>query len=138
MYICLYMCFYICVCLYIYIIIYTNFFFFFVFLGPHLQHMEAPRLGDKSELQLPAQTTATATPDPSCIFDLQQSSWQCRILNPLSSEARDRTRNLMVPSQIRFCCATPGTPFLFLSFRPCPWHVEDFRARNRTHATAVI
>ena len=33
--------------------------------------------------------------------DLHHSSQRRRILNPLS-EARDRTRNLMVPSQIRF------------------------------------
>ena len=30
---------------------------FFVFLGPHLQHMEVPKLGVKSELQLPAYST---------------------------------------------------------------------------------
>ena len=35
------------------------------FLGPHLRHMEVPRLGAESELQLPAYTTATATRDPS-------------------------------------------------------------------------
>ena len=40
--------------------------------------------------------------------DLHQSSRQRQILNPLS-EARDRTRNLMVPSWIRFRCATTGT-----------------------------
>ena len=39
---------------------------------------------------------------------LQPTSQQCQILNPLS-EARYRTRNLMVPSQIRFCCTTMGT-----------------------------
>ena len=33
----------------------------FVFLGRHLQHMEVPRLGDESGLQLLAYTTATAT-----------------------------------------------------------------------------
>ena len=33
-----------------------------VFLGAHPQHMELPRLGVKSELQLLAYTTAT--PDP--------------------------------------------------------------------------
>jgi len=33
-------------------------FFFFSFLGPHLQHMEVPGLGVKLELQLPAYTTA--------------------------------------------------------------------------------
>ena len=37
-----------------------NFFFFFFFwlFGPHSQHMEVPRLGVKSELQLPTYTTA--------------------------------------------------------------------------------
>jgi len=34
------------------------FFFFFGFLGPHLQHVEVSRLGVKSELQLPARATA--------------------------------------------------------------------------------
>ena len=38
---------------------------FFCFLGPHLQHMEVPRLGVKSEVQLPSHTTATAMWDPS-------------------------------------------------------------------------
>ena len=43
-----------------------NFFFFFflVFLGLNVQHMEFPRLGVKSEIQLLAYATATATPDP--------------------------------------------------------------------------
>ena len=36
----------------------------FVFSGPHRRHMEVPRLGGSSELQLPASTTAMATPDP--------------------------------------------------------------------------
>ena len=70
--------------------------------------MEVPGLGVKSELQPLVYTKATAMPDLSHIFDLHHSLWQCRILNPLS-EARDRTRNLMVPSQIHFCCATTGT-----------------------------
>ena len=52
---------------------------------------------------------ATATPDPSQVCDLHHSSQQCQILNPLS-EARDWTRNLVVPSQIRFHCAMTGTP----------------------------
>ena len=34
---------------------------FFAILGPHPQHMEAPRLGVESELQLPAYITVTAT-----------------------------------------------------------------------------
>ena len=43
----------------IYIILFS-FFFSFCFLGLHLQHMDVSRLGVKSELQLPAYTTATA------------------------------------------------------------------------------
>ena len=62
----------------------------FVFLGPHTQHMEVPRLGVKLELQLPAYTTATATPDLSHVFNLHSSSWQHQILNPLI-KARDQT-----------------------------------------------
>ena len=42
------------------------FFFFLSFLGPHPQHMEAPRLGVRLERQLLVYTTAT--PDPSHIF----------------------------------------------------------------------
>ena len=48
----------------------------FCFLGPHPQHMEFPRLGVLSELQLPAYTTATAMPDPSCVCNLHHSSQQ--------------------------------------------------------------
>ena len=39
----------------------------FCFLGLHLRHMEVPRLGAESELQLPPYTTVTAMPDPSRI-----------------------------------------------------------------------
>ena len=56
------------------------------FSAPHPWHMELPRLGVESKLQLPA----TATPDPSRICNLHHSSQQCQILNSLS-EARDRT-----------------------------------------------
>ena len=71
--------------------------------------MEVSRQGVKFELQLPAYTTVTAMPDASHICVLYHSSWQRWILKPVS-EARDRTCNLMVSSQIRFCCATVGTP----------------------------
>ena len=40
------------------------FFFFFFFLGPYLWHMEVPRLGVESELQLLAYATAPAMQDP--------------------------------------------------------------------------
>ena len=46
-----------------------------------------------------AVATATATPDPSSVCNSHHSSQQCRILDPLR-EARDQTRNLMVPSRI--------------------------------------
>ena len=71
--------------------------------------MEVPRLGVQSELQMLAYTTATATQDLSRICDPHHSSGQRQLLSPLS-EARSRTRNLMVPSQTLFHCATVGTP----------------------------
>ena len=46
--------------------------YFLFFLGPHLWHMEVPRLGVESQLQLPAY--ATATQDPSHVFALHHSS----------------------------------------------------------------
>ena len=52
---------------------------FFVFWGPHLWHMEAPRLGVELELQPLAYAAATAMPDPSHICELHHSSWQCWI-----------------------------------------------------------
>ena len=79
----------------------TGFFFSFAFciLGPYPQHVEVPRLGVEAEPQLPACTTATAMTDPSRVCDLHHSSWQHRILNPLS-QSRDRTRNLMDTSWV--------------------------------------
>ena len=70
------------------------FFFFFFSLELHLRHMEVPRLGINSELQLPVCTTATVMPDLSRISELHCNLQQCWILNPLS-EARDRTHFLM-------------------------------------------
>ena len=81
------------------------YFFFFCFSGPHLRHMEVPRLGVLSELQLPAYATATATSEPSLVCDLHHSSQQHWILNPQGSNP-----NLMVPSGIHFHCATMGNP----------------------------
>ena len=81
--------------------------FCFWFLGPYSWRLEVPRLGVHSELQLLAYTTITS--DLSHVWDQHHSSWQRLILNPLS-EARDRTHNLMVPSQIHFHWAMMGTP----------------------------
>ena len=84
--------------------------------------MEIPRLGVKLELQLQAYATATASSDWSRICDLHHSSQQHQIVNPLS-EARDETHNIMVPSQICFCCAMTETPKLIFHpffFRAAP------------------
>ena len=96
-----------------------SFFFFFsgvggCFLGLHLQHMEVPRLGVKLEPHLPACITASAMQDPSHIWDLYHSSWQCWILNPLSHD-RDLTGILMGTGQFCYCCTTTGTKNACLS-----------------------
>ena len=63
--------------------------------------MEVPKLGVELELQLPAYTIATATPDPSYVCTLHHSSPQRHIPDPLS-KASDRTHILMATSQIPF------------------------------------
>ena len=62
----------------------------FCFLGLHPQHMEVPRVQVKSELQLSACTTATATLDLSRICNLHRSSQQL--------EARDGTASSRIPA----------------------------------------
>ena len=93
----------------------------FVFLG----HMEIPRLGVKSELQLLACATATATPDLSCICDLHHSSWQHQILNTLT-EASDQTLILMDTGQILNPLSfSENFLIIFLFFLgPHLWHME--------------
>ena len=88
---------------------YIFFFSSFVFLRPHSLHREVPRPGVQLELQPPACTTATATPDPSGVCNLHHSSRQHQTLNQLS-KARDQTCNLLVPNPIHFFCAMMGTP----------------------------
>ena len=77
----------------------------FCVLGLLPRHMEVPRLGVESELQLPASTTATGMRDWSCLCDLPHSSRQCLILNP-RSEARNQTYILLAAIQIHFHGAT--------------------------------
>ena len=81
----------------------------FCFLEPHVWHMEVPRLGVKSELQLPSYTTAIAMQDPSWVSQLHHRSQQCWILNPLS-KARDRTGVLKDASQVRYHWGIRGIP----------------------------
>ena len=117
----------------LYLFIYL--FIFFVFLGPHRRHMEVPRLGVESGLWPLAYTTATVTPDPSCVCDLHHSSRQCHILNPLS-EARDWTYILMDASQIRFRWAMTGIPgidFKLYRWGHRSWHEADADSHPRSH-----
>ena len=61
-------------------IFFLFFFFFFLIFRATLTTYGVSRLGIELELQLPAYTIATATPDPSCICSLHHSSQQCWIL----------------------------------------------------------
>ena len=61
--------------------------------------MEVPRLGVELELQLPAYTTATATPNLSYICDLH-AAWSNERTFNLLSKARDQTSILMDTGQI--------------------------------------
>ena len=84
-------------------------FFFFVFLGLHLQHMEVPRLGVQLETELLAYTTATAMLDLSCICDLCHSFWNAR---SLTHRARSGIKLASSWILVRFltCWATMETP----------------------------
>ena len=65
--------------------------------------MEVPRIGVKLELQLPAYATATAMQVLSFVCDLHHSSQQGQMI-----KASYQASNLMIPSWIRFHCATTG------------------------------
>ena len=86
--------------------------------------MEVPRPGVESELQPLAYATATvtATRDPSRVCNLQHSSPQHQILNPLS-EARDSTGILMDTSQVLNLPSHNGNS-LFLDFIFFPFWAE--------------
>ena len=90
--------------------------FLFCFLGPHLWHMEIPRLRVESELHLLAYTTtiSNAMLDPSLLCDLCCSLWQQhQLLNPLSGP-KYRTHILMDTGWVHYHWATMGTPWLWL------------------------
>ena len=80
-----------------------GFFFFFFFRATPVAYGRSQAMG------LIGAIATSLCQDPGRICDLYHSSLQCRIRDPLS-EAREGTRNLMVPSRIRFCCTTMGTP----------------------------
>ena len=73
--------------------------------------MEVPGLEIKSELQLPAYTTATAKRGLSRMCDLHCGLWQCQILNPLS-EAGKKTCILMDITWVLNLLSHMGTPHL--------------------------
>ena len=83
---------------------------FFFCLGPHPQHLEVPRLGVESELQLPAYTTATAMWDPSRNCDLHQSSRQRWISDPLH-EGRDLTHHSYTNTTVMNLLLPKDSPF---------------------------
>ena len=84
-------------------------FFFFAFLGPHPQNMEVPRRGGRIRAVAGGLHHSHSNARSEPYLWPHHSSRQHQILNPLS-KSRDGTCNLMVPSRIRFHCATTGTP----------------------------
>ena len=103
------------------------FFFVVVFLGLHLWPMEILRLRGPIRAIAAAglhQSQSIARSEP--YLQPTPQLWQCQILNPLSG-ARDRTCNLMVPSQISFRCTTMGTLIsdLFYYILPYCTHPVD-------------
>ena len=92
---------FLCLCWqYVYLLwrkVFSFFLSFFLFRAAPTAYGRAAR--DWMELHLLVYTTATAVLDPSCVYDLHYSSWQCWILNPLS-EAWDWTHILMDISHV--------------------------------------
>ena len=99
--------------------------FGFFFLWLYLWHMEVPWLGVELELQLPAYTSATETPDPIWVCDLHHSSWQCRIPDPLF-ETRHWTSTLMVTSWIPFHCTNGNSCFFFFSYLGLSYYLFSY------------
>ena len=93
--------------------LYAFYLFIYLFLGLHPQHMEVPRLGVKSELQLLTYTTATAT----------------QALNPLS-EVRDWTESSWILVTAKPCwelctlCISEGVQWLVPKRIHCDYKSE--------------
>ena len=80
---------------------------FFCFLGLYLWHMEVPRLGVQSELQLLAYAIATVIWDPSRVCNLHHSSGNAR---PLTHRARPGI--------------DPATPWFLVGLVSAAWRQE--------------
>ena len=92
--------------------------------------MEVPRLGVKSELQLPFYTTATAMQDLSQVYNLSTAHHNARSLNPLS-KIRDLACILTNTSRVCYLWATTGTPQLISLWGfPCILFVAFFISFN--------
>ena len=78
--------------------------FFFCFISPQLWHMEVFRLGVESELKLLAYTTAPATMDPGCVWDLHHRSQQRWILTHWAKQVIEPATSRF---WIRFVSAVP-------------------------------
>ena len=84
------------------------------------------------ELKPWAYTTATATQDPSCIWDLRHSSWQHRILNSLG-EAGDQIKSAsswMLVGLIN-CRATTVTPINWVLMKGKQNHKQNFSKNTK-------
>ena len=97
------------------------FFFFLVFLGPHLRHMEVPRLGVESELQLPA------SPQPQ-----QRQTWAspatyptaCSNAGSLTYWARPGIEPTSSWILVGFLLTEPQSPGINLCIWQWPQHAE--------------
>ena len=96
------------------------FFFFFFFLIFRAAPATYGSSKVKSELQLLADATDTATRDPNHICDLHRRWWQCWVLN-LLSEARNWTHIFMETSQIHNPLSHNGNSN-FALFKICLGH----------------
>ena len=108
-------------------------FFFFFYLGWHLQHMEVPRLEVELELQRPACSTTTAMSVLSCICNPCHSLQQCWILNPLS-EARGWTCILQTLCLVLNSLNHNGNSRISMSF----WWIGPFILYNVSSCVIIF
>ena len=95
------------------------FFFFFSFLRLHPWHMEIPRLGVESELQLLVYSTATATSNPSLVCNITAQGR--RILNPW---ARPEIKPTISWFLVGFVSALPQRELPTLPFKSLYLYLE--------------
>ena len=119
-----------------------TFFFFFYLLQLHLGHMEIPRLGIESGLQLLAYAIATRIQAASVTYASAwsnpgflthwarlgiepESSWTlCQVLNLLSHNGNTLMGNLIFLIWFGFGCLVPMPSFLVLSLEKGQWDCQ--------------